>query len=141
MDQLEHLDAAFARRWWLELMENCTALLEDAAVLLIHGSPGRTQALHVLALEELAKALWIYESAEDAWTEQHETVPIPPDLEKRAVKHLPKLMKALTFDHQLEAFWGDYSAFMDLPPTDTTLTSCSSRWAPGTARCRTSGTA
>ncbi|MFG1777754.1 AbiV family abortive infection protein [Micromonospora sp. NPDC049048] len=58
----------FARRRWKSLMANTVALVEDAALLASHDGPGRAQALIVLAMEELAKARWLYEAAEHQWT-------------------------------------------------------------------------
>lgn len=48
-------------------MANAVALIEDAALLAGHQSPGRAHAMVVLAMEELAKARWLYSTAEWEW--------------------------------------------------------------------------
>lgn len=63
----ETVSAEFARSWWKSLMANTVALVEDAALLASHKSPVRAQSLIVHALEELAKARWLYEEAEHQW--------------------------------------------------------------------------
>lgn len=65
--QVEEISADFARRWWKSLMANAVALVEDAHALADRGSAGRAQALLVLAMEEVAKARWLYEAAEWEW--------------------------------------------------------------------------
>jgi AbiV family abortive infection protein len=65
--QEEEISAEFARHWWKQLMANAVALVEDAALLASNQSPGRAQSLVVLAMEELAKARWIYEAAQRDW--------------------------------------------------------------------------
>lgn len=62
------ISADSARRWWRALMLNIVALVEDAASLATHDRPGRAQALVILAMEELARARWLYEAAEREWT-------------------------------------------------------------------------
>ncbi|MFG1889094.1 hypothetical protein ACGFIR_14645 [Micromonospora sp. NPDC049051] len=47
----ETITADFAWRWWKSLMANTVALVEDAALLASHDSPGRAQALIVLAMD------------------------------------------------------------------------------------------
>nr|WP_250162116.1 AbiV family abortive infection protein [Micrococcus luteus] len=66
--QVEEVSADFARRWWKSLMANAVALVEDAHALADRGSAGRAQALLVLAMEEVAKARWLYEAAEWEWS-------------------------------------------------------------------------
>jgi AbiV family abortive infection protein len=53
-----------AREFWKALMDNASALIKDAHVLLSVGSFGRARSLTVLAQEELGKALWIYDTFE-----------------------------------------------------------------------------
>lgn len=68
-DQRDEISLELARQWWKTLMANAAALVEDAAALAEHQSPGRAQALVVLAMEELAKARWLHEEvAEYEWT-------------------------------------------------------------------------
>jgi AbiV family abortive infection protein len=104
-DMSEVVTAEFARRWFRALMGNCTELLEDAAYLLAGDSAARALSLHVLAMEELAKAVWISEASEKAWTEGHPDVSLPEDLEARAVRHFPKLVGALLFSSKMKGFW------------------------------------
>ncbi|MGH3647621.1 MAG: AbiV family abortive infection protein [Micromonosporaceae bacterium] len=110
----ETLDAGLARRWWRALTENSVGLLEDSACLLTAGSAGRARSLQVLAMEELAKALWIYEDSEDIWSSGGVQVRLADDFEKAARSHLSKLAWALTADSTLEVFWGDYSSRREL---------------------------
>ena len=49
-------------------MTNAIGLVDDAAVLTMHCSYGRAQALLVLATEELARARFLYGAAEDTWS-------------------------------------------------------------------------
>ena len=112
----EQLPAEFTRSWWRALVENHVALLEDAALLLGHDRPARASSLHVLAMEELAKAVRLYDAAQQAWTSGAAVLDLEADFEKRATHHLSKLMRALEYDAGLEMFWGDYSAIE--PPED-----------------------
>lgn len=61
------ITAQEARDWWRALMGNVVDLVEDAAVLLQNGSPGRARSLVVLASEELAKAIWLDQVAGEFW--------------------------------------------------------------------------
>lgn len=90
-------------------MSNALGLVEDAHALLLTGSAGRAQALQVLAMEEFAKAVWLYESAAEDWTAGAAMVRIG-DADRRH-QHLAKLTKSLTYDAGLEPFWGDFSAW------------------------------
>ncbi len=47
-------------------MSNASGLITDDGALLQRGSFGRARSLTVLAQEELGKALWIYETFEQA---------------------------------------------------------------------------
>lgn len=96
-------------------MANAVALVEDAAVLAESGSPGRAQALVVLAMEELAKARWLYEAAEWEWTaplglrgaqpRPAESVEVPEGLRTTRRPHAEKLQVAEQFASGLGGFW------------------------------------
>ena len=55
------------------MMTNAIGLVHDAAVLAVHCSYGRAQALLVLATEELARARFLYNAAEDEWSRSIES--------------------------------------------------------------------
>ncbi|GMA30731.1 AbiV family abortive infection protein [Litorihabitans aurantiacus] len=74
----EYVTATFARTWWKALMGNTVALIEDAATLAAQGSNGRAHSLLVLAMEELAKARWLYEASEWEWCKPLGLYAIPP---------------------------------------------------------------
>ncbi|WP_307198840.1 AbiV family abortive infection protein [Nocardioides zeae] len=111
----ETITADFARRWWKSLMANTVALVEDAALLASHDSPGRAQALIVLAMEELAKARWLYEAAEYEWTaplglyglepRSAGDVVVPEGLSSARRPHAEKLQVAEQFASGLAGFW------------------------------------
>lgn len=106
----EYIDSGLARRWWRALIENVVSLIEDAHLLLEHGSAGRARSLAVLAKEELGKATWIYELAAVRWTCGEPQVILYGDFPKRFRHHTQKLIASLQFDADLEPFWGDYSS-------------------------------
>lgn len=109
------VSATFARRWWSALMSNSVALVTDAALLAENGSPGRAQSLVVLALEELAKARWLYEVAEWQWScplgidglppEEAGPVMVPEGLQRTRRPHMEKLKVAEQFASGLGGFW------------------------------------
>lgn len=112
---LEGVTAEFARAWWKALMANSCALVEDAALLAASGSPGRAQSLLVLAMEELAKARWLYEAANWEWSAPlgmygQEARPagevvVPDQLASRRLAHTDKLAYAEQFASGLAGFW------------------------------------
>jgi AbiV family abortive infection protein len=114
-EQVEEVSAGFARHWWKTLMANVCALLEDGAILAAHGSAGRAQALLVLAMEELAKARWLYQAAEYEWSRPlglygqppspSGPVLLPTELSTRRLPHLQKLQAAEQFTSGLGGFW------------------------------------
>lgn len=114
-DEDETISAEFARHWWKSLMANSVALVEDAAILANHGSPGRSQALIVLAMEELAKARWLYQVSEREWTEllglygfaprPARDVLVPQGLRTTRRPHAEKLQVAEQFASGLGGFW------------------------------------
>ncbi|RFU20690.1 UNVERIFIED_ORG: AbiV family abortive infection protein [Bacillus sp. AZ43] len=114
-EQVERVSAEFARDWWKTLMANSCALLKDGAILAAHGSAGRAQALLVLAMEELAKARWLYDAAEYEWSRplglyglpstKSGTVLLPSELSTRRLPHLQKLQAAEQFSSGLGGFW------------------------------------
>lgn len=107
--------ADFARQWWKALMANTVALVEDAALLVSHESAGRGQSLIVLAMEELAKARWLYEAAADQWSaplglygiepRPAGDVMIPEGLLSTRRPHAEKLKAAEQFASGLAGFW------------------------------------
>lgn len=111
----ETITADFARQWWKSLMANTVALVEDGALLASHDSPGRAQALIVLAMEELAKARWLYEAAEHEWTAQlglygleprpPSDVVVPEGLSSARRPHAEKLQVTEQFASGLAGFW------------------------------------
>ncbi|HAG58117.1 MAG TPA: AbiV family abortive infection protein [Arthrobacter bacterium] len=111
----EYVTAEFARLWWKSLMANVVALVEDAALLASHESPGRAQSLIVLAMEELAKARWLYEAAEYEWSaplglygldpRPGGDVTLPEGLCSTRRPHAEKLQAAEQFASGLAGFW------------------------------------
>ncbi len=111
----EMISAQFARRWWKELMANAVALVEDAAVLAENSSAGRAQALVVLAMEELAKARWLYDEASWEWSrplglygqapQPADDVYVPEGLRSTRRPHAEKLKVAEQFASGLAGFW------------------------------------
>ncbi|MEU1763141.1 AbiV family abortive infection protein [Micromonospora sp. NPDC005652] len=111
----ETVTALFARQWWRALMSNACALVEDADVLAANGSMGRAQALLVLAMEELAKARWLYGAAEYQWSQPlglyglapqpAGDVVVPEQLRNRRLPHLTKLQTAERYASGLGGFW------------------------------------
>ena len=129
------ISAEFARQWWKTLMANAVALIEDAALLASHHSPGRAQALIVLGMEELAKARWIYSAAEWEWTaplglygqaqRPSGPVPVPEGLRTPRRPHTEKLQVAEQFASGLAGFWDparrvDYFVLPDLETFEAT---------------------
>lgn len=112
---LEEITAEFARRWWKSLMANAVALIEDAALLAGHQSPGRARSLLVLSIEELAKARWLYEASEWKWTaplglygqapRPAREVRVPEGLRTTRRPHAEKLQVAEQFASGLGGFW------------------------------------
>jgi AbiV family abortive infection protein len=115
IEDRQEVAAQFARDWWKALMGNACALVEDAAVLAEHDSPGRAQALLVLAMEELAKARWIYQAAEWEWSasiglygqdpRDPRDVVVPYQLSIRRPRHAEKLAAAEQYAAGLGGFW------------------------------------
>lgn len=97
-----------ARTFWKSLMDNASALIADAGVLLRAESFGRARALAVLAQEELGKALWIYDTFESPWSDGS-TEPRKVDrLAKHGTSHIQKFLEASVFGDELAHFWGQY---------------------------------
>jgi AbiV family abortive infection protein len=124
---VEQISAEFARHWWKTLMANAVSLIEDAAVLAAHESPGRARSLVVLAMEELAKARWLYQAAQGEWTaplELYDQAPsaaqpidVPEGLRGTRWPHAEKLQVAEQFASGLGGFWDPARRFeyYDLP--------------------------
>lgn len=127
----ETITADFARRWWKSLMANTVALVEDAALLASHDSPGRAQALIVLAMEELAKARWLYEAAENEWTaplglhglepRPAKDIVVPEGLRSTRRPRGEKLQVAEQFASGLAGFWSleHRMEYYELPDLET----------------------
>lgn len=100
---------ADGRAFWKALMDNASALIADAHLLLSAASFGRAQSLTVLAQEELGKALWVYNTFESSWS----TGSIEPctvdGLAKHGRDHVEKFLEAFIYGDELATFWGDYS--------------------------------
>jgi AbiV family abortive infection protein len=107
----EIIKATTARAYWQALMDNTTALIEDAARL-SGPSPARARSLLILAKEELGKAHGVYQLAETAWTTGEPTVELSPRFVKMERSHPPKIVQSLDFGSELGRFWGNYS-FLD----------------------------
>lgn len=128
---VESISAEFARQWWKSLMANAVALVQDAALLATHGSPGRAQALVVLAMEELAKARWLYQAAEWEWTaplglygqaaRPAGAVEVPQGLRATRRPHAEKLQVAEQFASGLGGFWNPArrNEYYELPDVKT----------------------
>ena len=99
-----------AREFWKALMDNASALIADAHVLLKAGSFGRSRSLTVLAQEELGKALWIYDTFATAWNSAAAEPYKVDRLAKHGRDHVQKYLEAFVFGDELAAFWGDYSS-------------------------------
>lgn len=98
-----------AREFWKALMDNASALIADAHVLLYVDSFGRARSLTVLAQEELGKALWIYDEFETAWSTGDETTREVSRLAVHGRSHVQKYLEAVVFGDELAFFWGDSS--------------------------------
>lgn len=126
----EQISADFARQWWKSLTANAVALIEDAALLAAHKSPGRAQAMVVLAMEELAKARWLYQAAQWEWSaplglwgqtrRPSEPIEVPEGLRTTRRPHGEKLQVAEQFASGLEGFWDPARRmeYYDLPDLD-----------------------
>jgi hypothetical protein len=97
-----------ARRWWLALMTNAIGLVDDAALLTMHGSYGRAQALLVLATEELARARFLYGAAEDEWSRSIQSeawIEVPAEVIEIGSATQPRLQVADRYPAGMTAFW------------------------------------
>lgn len=97
-----------ARTFWKSLMDNASALIADAHVLLSAGSFGRARSLAVLAQEELGKALWIYDTFESPWSTGDGEPREVDRLAKHGTSHVQKFLQAFVFGDELAHFWGHY---------------------------------
>lgn len=98
-----------ARKFWKALMDNASALIADAHVMLDAESFGRARSLTVLAQEELGKALWIYNTFESSWSSGDEAPQTVDSLATQGRDHVKKYLEAFVFGDELAAFWGDYA--------------------------------
>lgn len=110
---MTEMSAVEARTFWKALMDNASALISDAHVLLAVESYGRARSLTVLAQEELGKALWIYDTFRQAWSEGNDTPLVVNALKQYGCNHTKKYLEAVVFGDELAFFWGDYSAMSD----------------------------
>ena len=105
---LDRVDQWRARRWWLALMTNAIGLVDDAAVLTVHCSYGRAQALLVLATEELARARFLYDAAEHEWSRSNESdmwVEVPAEVTEVGGARQFRLQVATRYPAGMTAFW------------------------------------
>ena len=105
---VDRVDPWRAHRWWLALMTNAIGLVEDAAVLTVHCSYGRAQALLVLATEELARARSLYDAAEDEWSRSIESdmwVEVPAELAEVVGARRFRQQVATRYPAGMAAFW------------------------------------
>ena len=105
---VDRVDPWRARRWWLALMTNAIGLVDDAAVLTVHCSYGRAQALLVLATEELARARSLYDAAEDEWSRSIESdmwVEVPAEVTEVGGAPQSRLQVATRYPAGMTAFW------------------------------------
>jgi AbiV family abortive infection protein len=135
----ETITADLARRWWKSLMANTVALVEDASLLASHDSFGRAQALIVLAMEEVAKARWLYEAAELEWTaplglyglepRSAGDVVVPEGLSSTRRPHVEKLQVAEQFASGLAGFWSldRRMEYYERPDLETFITTAKQR--------------
>lgn len=97
-----------ARTFWKSLMDNASALIADAHLLLSVGSFGRARSLAVLAQEELGKAVWIYDTFESPWSTGDGEPRRVARLDKHGTSHVQKFLQAFVFGDELAYFWGQY---------------------------------
>jgi AbiV family abortive infection protein len=96
---------AVARAFWLALVDNAARIIVEADELF--PSP-RAQSLVVLAQEEVGKAVWVFETFWDAWSDGDETPLEVTELRRQGRLHLAKLMKATDF----------HTAMIEVPGND-----------------------
>ena len=111
--QVAEMTPGDARTFWKALMGNAADLIDDAHALLAKGSFGRARSLTVLAQEELGKALWIYDTFSQAWSEVDPAPRTVDALQRHGRSHTQKYMEAFIFSGELASFWGDYSSYGD----------------------------
>ncbi|MCU1389738.1 MAG: hypothetical protein JWL72_3076 [Ilumatobacteraceae bacterium] len=97
---------AGARVFWRALIQNASALIADAHLLLSAGSNRRARSLAVLSQEELGKALWLYDTFSRAWSDGDETPLVAERLREFGRDHVEKYCEALVSSEGLEEFWG-----------------------------------
>ena len=93
---------------WPALMTNSIGLVDDAAVLTLHCSYGRAQALLVLATEELARARFLYGAAEDEWSRSIESdawIEVLREVVEVGPAPLSQLQVAARYPAGMAAFW------------------------------------
>ncbi len=89
-------------------MTNAIGLVDDAALLTMHGSYGRAQALLVLATEELARARFLYGAAEDEWSSSIESdawIEVPAEVMEVGSATQSRLQVARRYPAGMTAFW------------------------------------
>lgn len=105
--QLMEMTGSEARQFWKALIDNASALIADAQVMLSVRSFGRARSLTVLAQEELGKALWVYDAFERAWSAGDDSPRLVDPLASHGRSHTKKYMEAVLFGDELASFWGD----------------------------------
>ncbi|MBF4764372.1 AbiV family abortive infection protein [Nocardioides islandensis] len=110
MDDIEvwRVGAWQARRWWLALMTNAIGLVNDSAVLAKMCSYGRAQAMLVLAAEEVARAHFLYDAAQEEWSTPHDTdvwIDVPREVVDMCRPMLSGLQVAERYPAGMSTFW------------------------------------
>ena len=89
-------------------MTNAIGLVDDAAVLTMHCSYGRAQALLVLATEELARARFLYGAAEDEWSRSIDSdvsIEVPAEVMEVGGAPQSRLQVAKRYPAGMTGFW------------------------------------
>ncbi|MFE2829387.1 AbiV family abortive infection protein [Streptomyces sp. NPDC059271] len=99
---MTELSPGQARLFWKALVDNASALITDARILLNASSYGRAYSLTVLAQEELGKALWIYDVFQMDWSSGADQPRTVDALAQHGRSHTKKYLEAVVFgdDHR-----------------------------------------
>jgi AbiV family abortive infection protein len=103
---MTEMTPAAAREFWKALMDNASSLIADARLLLTVESYGRARSLTVLAQEELGKALWVYQTFQQAWSVGDDQPRKANALGQHGRNHTRKYLEAIVFGNELASFWG-----------------------------------
>lgn len=110
---LMEMTGSEAREFWKALIDNASALIADAQVMLSVRSFGRARSLTVLAQEELGKALWVYDAFEGAWSAGDGSPRLVNPIASHGRSHTKKYLEAVLFGDGLASFWGDFTNVED----------------------------